>query len=157
MICLFVQGLNSFLPACCQCDIRSKNGTDALLFIYLYGYKDVPVELNCFTVTSCISLKSLFTNFFRLISSKYHVYSLMYIPSLRFFKKIHKFALCEFMPYALSYFISLVRFFGYFCPIWLMRILANAIFFSRTKSGIRQEPSVCRKKNGQLRLTECHR
>ena len=38
--------------------------------------------------------------------------------------------------YAL-YFISLVRFFfGYFCPIWLMRI------FSRTKSRIRQEPSV---------------
>jgi hypothetical protein len=28
----------------------------------------------------------------------------------------------------LSYFISLVRFFGYFCPIWLMRILANANF-----------------------------
>ena len=36
---------------------------------------------------------------------------------LRFFKKIHKFALCEFMPYALR-------------------------FFSRTKSRIRQEPSV---------------
>ena len=58
------QVLNSFLPACCQCDIRSKNGTEALLFIYLYGYKEVPVELNCFTVPSCIWLKSLFTNLF---------------------------------------------------------------------------------------------
>ena len=33
-------------------------------------------------------------------------------------------------------FISIVRFFGYFCPILLMQI------FSRTKSRIRQEPSV---------------
>jgi hypothetical protein len=61
---------------------------------------------------------------------------LMRISLLRFFKKIHKFAFCEFMPYALSYFISLVRFFGYFCPIWLMRI------FYRTKSRIKQESSV---------------
>ena len=60
--------------------------------------------------------------------------SLLRISLLQFFKKIHKFALCEFMPYALSYFISLVRFFGYFCPIWLMRILANAIFFQNKKS-----------------------
>ena len=62
--------------------------------------------------------------------------SLLRISLLRFFKKVHKFALCEFMPYALGYFISLVQFFGYFCPIWLMRI------FSRTKSRIGQEPSV---------------
>ena len=41
--------------------------------------------------------------------------SLMRIPLLRFFKKIHKFALCQFMPYALSCFISLVQFFGYSC------------------------------------------
>jgi hypothetical protein len=32
------------------------------------------------------------------------------------------------MPYALGYFISLVRFFGYFWPIWLMRILPIANF-----------------------------
>ena len=38
------------------------------------------------------------------------------------------------MPYALSYFISLVRFFGYSCPIWVMRILANANFFQNQKS-----------------------
>ena len=38
--------------------------------------------------------------------------SLLRISFLRFFKKIHKFALCEFMPYALGYFISLVQFFG---------------------------------------------
>ena len=42
-------------------------------------------------------------------------------------------ALCEFMPYALGHFLSLVRFFGYFCPIWLMRILANANFFQNQK------------------------
>jgi hypothetical protein len=60
--------------------------------------------------------------------------SLQRISLLRFFKKIHKFALCEFMPYALSFFILLVRFFGYFCPIWLMQILANANFFQNKKS-----------------------
>jgi hypothetical protein len=54
--------------------------------------------------------------------------SLLRISLLRFFKKIHRFALCEFMPYALGYFISLVRFFGYFWPIWLMRILPIANF-----------------------------
>ena len=54
---------------------------------------------------------------------------LLRISLLRFFKKIHKFALCESMPYALSYSISLVGFFGYFCPIWLIQILANANFF----------------------------
>jgi hypothetical protein len=59
--------------------------------------------------------------------------SLLQISLLQFFKKIHKFALCEFMPYALSCFVSLVRFFGYFCPIWLMRILANANFFQNQK------------------------
>ena len=63
----------------------------------------------------------------------------MRISLLRFKKKIHKFALCEFMPYALNYFIFLVRFFGYFCPIWLMRI------FFRTKSRIR----LCRISNKQ--------
>ena len=42
---------------------------------------------------------------------------------LRFFKKFHKFALCEFMSYALGYFISLVRFFWLFLPN-----LANANF-----------------------------
>ena len=57
--------------------------------------------------------------------------SLLRISLLRFFKKI---PLCEFVPYALGYFISLVRFFGYFCPIWLMRILANANFFQNQKS-----------------------
>ena len=61
---------------------------------------------------------------------------LLRISSLRFFKTIYKFALCEFTPYALGYFISLVRLLGYFCPFRLMRI------FSRTKSRIRQEPSV---------------
>jgi hypothetical protein len=60
----------------------------------------------------------------------------MQISLLRFFKKIHKFALCEFMPYALSYFILLVRFFGYFCPIWLMRILANANYLSLNSAPI---------------------
>ena len=55
---------------------------------------------------------------------------------MQYLKKIHKLALYEFIPNALSYSISLVRYFGYFCPIWLMRI------FSRTKSRIRQEPSV---------------
>ena len=60
--------------------------------------------------------------------------SLLRISLLRFFKKVHKFALCEFMTYALGYFISLVRFFGYFCPIWLMRILANLNFFQNQKS-----------------------
>ena len=56
---------------------------------------------------------------------------LMRILLLWFFKKVHKFALCEFMPYTLGYFISLVQF---FCPIWLMRILANANFFQNQKS-----------------------
>ena len=49
--------------------------------------------------------------------------SLLQISLLRFFKKIHKFALCEFMPHALGYFISLVRFFWLFLPN-----LANANF-----------------------------
>ena len=62
--------------------------------------------------------------------------SLRRITLLRFFKKIHKFALCEFMPYVLGNFISLLLFFGYFCPILLMQILANV---SRTKSRIRQD------------------
>jgi hypothetical protein len=66
--------------------------------------------------------------------------SLLGISLLRFFKKIHKLALCEFMPYALSYFISLVRFFGYFCPIWLMRILANANFFPEPKVALGKNP-----------------
>ena len=38
--------------------------------------------------------------------------SLQQISLLRFFKKIYKFALCEFIVYALGYFISLVQFFG---------------------------------------------
>ena len=59
--------------------------------------------------------------------------SLLPISLLWFFKKIHKFALCQLMLYALCYFISLVRFFGYFCPIWLMRILAIANFFQNQK------------------------
>ena len=58
---------------------------------------------------------------------------LMRISLLRFFKKVHKFALCEFVPYASFH---LCNFFDYFCPICLMQI------FSRTKSRIRQEPSV---------------
>ena len=49
--------------------------------------------------------------------------SLLRISLLRFFKKIHKFALSEFMPYALGYFISLVQFFWLFLPN-----LANANF-----------------------------
>ena len=44
---------------------------------------------------------------------------LMRISLLRFFKKILKFALCEFMSYALGYFISLVDF---------LAIFANANF-----------------------------
>ena len=47
---------------------------------------------------------------------------LMRILLLWFFKKVHKFALCEFMPYTLGYFISLVQF---FCPIWQMRSVAK--------------------------------
>ena len=46
--------------------------------------------------------------------------SLLQISLLQFFKKIHKFALREFSPYAFGYFISLVQFFGYFFPIWLV-------------------------------------
>ena len=42
---------------------------------------------------------------------------LMQISLLPFFKNFYKFGLCEFMPYALGYFISLVQFFNYFCPI----------------------------------------
>ena len=41
------------------------------------------------------------------------------------------------LPYGLGSFISLVRFFGYFCPIWLMRI------FSTTKSCIKQAKTIC--------------
>ena len=57
---------------------------------------------------------------------------------LQFFKKIHKFALWEFMPYALGFLILLVWFLPYFCQcvFWLLQI------FSRSKSCIRQEPSV---------------
>ena len=55
------------------------------------------------------------------------------ISLLRFFKKIHKFALCEFMPYALSYFISLLRFFGQkylpYVNIWLFHFI-SAIFLA---------------------------
>ena len=55
-----------------------------------------------------------------------------------FSKKIHKFALWEFMPYALGFLILLVWFLPYFCQcvFWLLQI------FSRSKSCIRQEPSV---------------
>ena len=49
--------------------------------------------------------------------------TLQRISLLRFFKKVHKFALCEFMPYTLGYFISLVQFFWLFLPN-----LANANF-----------------------------
>ena len=55
---------------------------------------------------------------------------LMRISLLQFFKKIHKFALCEFMPYALGYFVSLVQFFWLFL---LMCILAIANFFKKQK------------------------
>ena len=79
--------------------------------------------------------------------------SLLRISLLRFFKKINKFALCEFMPYALSYFISLVRFFGYFCPIWQMRILANANFFQNQKS--HQARTLCTYKPRPLDFLQC--
>ena len=61
--------------------------------------------------------------------------SLLRISLLRFFKKFHKFALCVVLMQIFGYFISLVRYF-WLMRIWLMRI------FSRTKSRIRQEPSV---------------
>ena len=48
--------------------------------------------------------------------------SLLRISLLRIFKKVHKFALCEFMPYTLGSFISLAQF---FCPIWQMRSVAK--------------------------------
>ena len=63
--------------------------------------------------------------------------SLLRISLLRFFKKNPW--ICLLWIYALcfgSYFISLMQFFGYFFPTWLMWI------FSRTKSRIRQEHSV---------------
>ena len=60
---------------------------------------------------------------------------LMRISLLRFFKKIHKFALCEFMPYALSYFISLVQFF------WLYLANANfGYFFPEPKVALSKDP-----------------
>ena len=40
--------------------------------------------------------------------------SLLRILLMRFFKKIYKFALCEFMPYTFGYLISLVQFFAQF-------------------------------------------
>ena len=74
--------------------------------------------------------------------------SLLQISLLRFFKQIHKFALSEFMPYALGYFISLVQFFWLFLPN-----LANANFY-RNKGRIRQDPSVFgHKASTQLPIT----
>ena len=42
--------------------------------------------------------------------------SLLRILLHRFFKKIHQFALCEFMPYALGYFIAISAIFWLFLP-----------------------------------------
>ena len=57
--------------------------------------------------------------------------SLLQISLLRFFKKSIN------LPYAnlclMLWAISLVQFFGYFCPICLMRILASANFFQNQK------------------------
>ena len=53
--------------------------------------------------------------------------SLLRISLLRFFKKKHKFALnmrIYALCFGLFYFISTI-FFGYFCPIWLMRIFSE--------------------------------
>ena len=72
-------------------------------------------------------------NFYYTESSRLMRIALLRISLLRFFNKVHKFALCESMPYALC-FISFVRFFDYFCPICLMQILANANFFQNQKS-----------------------
>jgi hypothetical protein len=55
--------------------------------------------------------------------------SLLPISLLWFFKKIHKFALCEFIPYALGYFVSFVQFFWLFLPNF-----ANANFFQNQNS-----------------------
>ena len=44
------------------------------------------------------------------------------------------FGSCDLPNVNFGLFISLVRFFGYFCPIWLMRILVNANFFQNQKS-----------------------
>ena len=85
----------------------------------------------------------------------------MRISLLRFFKKFHKFTLCEFwailfhqcnflgknicLMRIFGYFISLVRFFGL---IWLMRILANANFFQNQKS--HQARTLCIRKSSHL-------
>ena len=66
--------------------------------------------------------------------------SLLQITLLRFLKKVHDFALCKFMPYTLSYFISLVQFFWLFLPN-----LANANFFLESKVALGNNPLYCSK------------
>ena len=70
-----------------------------------------PVYNSNFILLTRINMKCHFK--FLMVRSSFNITEgsrLMRISLLQFFKKIHKFALCEFMPYVLGYFISSVQF-----------------------------------------------